>query len=92
MTSRIDRLRKRRKLRKWRVRLDFGFDIDMIKDLLPIETPDLAEFLKGYVQDEIDRQSKVGSIANSYAHAFVNDVDFEEMAEDILKTETETEG
>ena len=85
MTSRID------KLRKWRVRLDFGFDIDMIEQLLPIETPHLAEYLKSYVQDEIDRQSKVGSIANSYAHAFIYDVDFEAMAEDILKTETETE-
>lgn len=71
----------------FKVKRDFGFDINMIEQLLPIEAPVLAEYLKSYVQDEIDMQSKIGSTANSYAHAFLFDVDFNKIAEDILKTE-----
>jgi hypothetical protein len=69
----------------WRIALEFNFDHDLIESLLPIKTYDLSEYLKSYVQDVIDRESKQNTFSNSYAHAFVNQCDFYEIAEHLLQ-------
>jgi hypothetical protein len=75
----------------WRVNLeifdgmtldDFGVEYDE-EDNNMIDTSDLADTLKNYVEEHIEETSE--GIAKDYALAFVSDVNWYELAEHMIE-------
>ena len=65
----------------WRIALEF-FDGYEIKDTQFKNTMELADHLKGVVEDTIEQEGK--GIAADYALAFVAAVNYYEIAENLL--------
>jgi len=66
----------------WRVALEFFDGYEIQKDE-PQDVYDLSKYLKELVESAIDESGQEG-ISNSYAHAFISDVDFYQIAEHVL--------
>jgi hypothetical protein len=75
----------------WRINLEI-FDQWELGDFLGYEDIDpkdvdvqaLGEDMKDYVQQLIDEQSPSDSITNSYANAFINEVNWQEIAKHMV--------
>ena len=70
----------------WRVNLEMfdGKDCSDIPMLSRYSTPDtyaVAEYLKEYVEEILDIDCDPSRLANSYANAFISDVNWYEIAE-----------
>jgi len=81
----------------WRVSLEFFADIDEeeLKDMFgnnDEEDPmrDVWNHLADIVLDHISNDAKEGSIAHSYAYAFVNSVNWYEITEHLFAQYQET--
>lgn len=66
----------------WRISLEFFNDYHVEQGDFKDES-ELAEHLKSIVEESIDQHGD--NIATLYAHAFVNSVDYNEIAEFMLK-------
>ena len=66
----------------WRVHLEMwdGYDYEA-----PIETSDLVEYLKETTDETITKYGEIEGLAVDYARAFLNDVNWYEIAEAILE-------
>ena len=68
----------------WRIALEwFDGDNEWLEDYLSKEAYDVSQIIIGYVREAIDQQSPEGSFANSYAHAFLDDVNWFEIAKHL---------
>jgi len=82
----------------WRVNLEW-FDDDRnlkwLEEYLNEEAYEVAQIIQGYVREAIDEQTPVdfktgeSSFANSYAHAFLDDVNWFEIAEHLKESHEE---
>jgi hypothetical protein len=77
----------------WRVALEWFDDNEWLEDFLTDETYNLSVLLKNHVSNAIDEQEaevyqKAGitSCSNSYAHAFLSDVNWHEIAEHLKES------
>jgi hypothetical protein len=70
----------------WRVALEFFDGYEIQKDE-PQDVYDLSKYFKELVESAIDESSQ--GISNSYAHAFISDVDFYQIAEHALDMDRE---
>lgn len=81
----------------WRVQLElvddyvqgmFGADEDWLKEQREMSTSDMADCIEDYVTEvlENDTNDEVGSIVLSYAMAFIDNVNWYELAEHALET------
>ena len=78
----------------WRVNLKI-FDNWSFGDILGYEDEEpentdaheMADILKTYVEELIDEQSPADGIAHAYAMAFLNDVNWIEIAQKIIEDE-----
>jgi len=70
----------------WRINLEFNFtELDYIKEeAQERDDYELAQTLKECVSSWIDEESNEGSLANSYAHAFIRECNFREIAKHII--------
>ena len=67
----------------WRIALEFfdGFEVEKNQFT---DTSELADYMRSIVEDAIDQHGQ--NIATDYAYAFVNAVNFYEIAEHIFNS------
>jgi hypothetical protein len=78
----------------WRVALEWFDDNEWLEDYLTDETYDLSVILKDHVSEAIEiqeecvwyQQAGITSCVNSYAHAFLSDVNWYEIAQHIKES------
>ena len=61
------------------------------KDPKEVDIHSLAEDMKTYVQEILDDETHPDSFARSYAHAFIDEVNWYELAKHIVDTQIECE-
>lgn len=67
----------------WRVNLELFDGYELNEQQKELDAYDLKEELKDFVELIINEQSELGTIANDYAHAFINAVNWLEIAESL---------
>ena len=75
----------------WRVNLEIFdgmdcFDIPMLSRYCEPDTYEVGQYLKEYAQEILDIDCDPKSLANSYANAFISDVNWYEIAEHFTDT------
>ena len=80
----------------WRVGLEwFDGDNEWLEEYLNQEAYEVAQIIQDYVREAIDEQTPVNfktgenSMANSYANAFLDEVNWFEIAEHLKATHNE---
>jgi hypothetical protein len=80
----------------WRVNLEwFDGNNEWLEEYLSGSVLDVAEIIQSYVRDAIDEQTPVefktgiNTLANCYAHAFLDDVNWFEIAEHLKESHEE---
>jgi hypothetical protein len=74
----------------WRVNLEwFDGDNEWLEEYLNQEAYEVAQIIQGYVREAIDQQSPESSFANSYANAFLDEVNWFEIAEHLKESHEE---
>lgn len=73
----------------WRVNLEIFDDIDAVywaEDIEELSTYEFGELLKEYTEQLIEAENE---LAESYAYAFISQVNFSEIAEHIIENYSE---
>lgn len=68
----------------WRVNLELFDGFDIYEYDFPLDPLGLSEALKDFVSELLDEQSPSDGIANAWAHAFISDVNWYEIAEHLI--------
>ena len=68
----------------WRVQLEImdGYEWE---DTEPMELGELADYIKDYVEECVLSESGKTSLATDYAQAFLNEVNYTEIAQHVLE-------